>query len=1415
MSTGGRVSVAGNDSDDSIHDDSLDWGSCFPPSSGTVKGGSPPPSPSPPKRRRTAEHSAQALLPPPRQSGRTASSSSSSRGRLRGNEGFAIASTSSIPSLLPTAAQPQSQLRCSTRSSTSASLSSSSRRSSRPSTSTSTSTATASLSLPIGVPRPPTTRRAPAPQRSTFALRETQPQSQESSQEDSVSSLPEPSLQKEREREELQRRRREMGKAKEEQLGELSRKKSAERSTTPTFSPPPLSPSTSTATSLSSLASAFLLPPPSFSGAIPNPSLSTTQSGHSRDRSSRCTSSRPASSRSAAPAAKRSRGTTPTFSPPPDLPPPSYASVHAAASSALPSIHSSTILPAGTKREARSLHPVPIMAPSSFRPKAASPLPPPSRPVSSTSSATVVVMEDKREDAAQTGGEKEEEPRALTNRAGSQKKVRQRVVIGSDWRQWKIKKRSRAVSEEDDDDLNERYVQIASPILPLPSPSPLPQPVQTPPSLPLTPLRLLDPQLCDPHSLYSLSSSLLFRLEYLPPSESHPEGLGAPTRQQGAKKAGYGAKGIANLGTKKKESGRESIPSWAKTQEEEEWDEPLLALLSRRLYSAPTTTPALSQFEGKKIKEVEDFAAVLWARDVPKLRLVRLGGEGGGGGVECYLVSSSSTVAVKGAGGGRGCKGKGAEVKGEHKNSGEFPCKSVVVVGWVCSREWKENQRGGEYVVDDGTGLIEVFCPSTESPPSDSFFGGSSTSTFTNPPSFLPLSSTTPKLSPRRAIAARHALLESRADARSEKLVVDVGRLVRVVGRVEEPGWVKEGAKEGEGRRIRAVRMDVIPPHLALSTESTHHKVVHALHRELYSAPSFDLKGALQRIEQREERQRREKSIMSDASSGANSSYAQGSTADSSVGGSSPGRRRLRPPRPSKLAPEDLTLSNFIIYIRFHLQDKFVKSTSNSSASDRTSFADVLASPSPTPSPSSFNAPFDPFAPTDSPPTFASASTEVSIPFSLSTLQTSSSHLQLFARRLAQRLARAKLDKEQGDRARKKRLGAAGVVLGGRPRLRNAIGVAEAYVAPGRTGVGKAKRGMVEKGSGAFLLPSSAQASHSTSTCDDEQIEARRARRRAEKALMRGEDGPLHGAELEKAVGKVWRDALRTMRGNGVVVEYVAPPQEEEVVEEVEVEGGWGGAGLPDEPSWAKRVKREVKEESVCPWGDPFAEIDLEGGETPTTPKATRAPAIKQEEVEDAVSACPWGDVKLEWDESSPKKEVKVEEEEDAVVKTPTAQRISPHHPRRSSHSSNSKTPRPAAAAFPSPLALPSSSAARHGAGMGMDTSLRSESSYMTTGSLNYSLTTSPTSPSLPHFQLVTSRTLAPVVLSLLSALYSTGKGNVEVLDIRKRMACDDTWEKVAAYSPEVDRAMEVLEEMGEAEKCGKGWRPVRRGGRW
>ncbi|KPV75202.1 uncharacterized protein RHOBADRAFT_53213 [Rhodotorula graminis WP1] len=813
-------------------------------------------------------------------------------------------------------------------------------------------------------------------------------------------------------------------------------------------------------------------------------------------------------------------------------------------------------------------------------------------------------------------------------------------------------------------------------------------------------LRDTDFTALDPASTYRLDASLLFRAEYLE--------LGAPTFAQGGKR-GYGGAAATKWerdrararaqagagrggGATRDEDGCGEVPRWARTDDDREWEEDVLQRLSSRL-AAPTTTTASTA-----------LVPLLFAADVARLRgPVRLGEAGAA--LECYVVGR------------------------------EWPVRTGVWTGWVVAKEWREKENSWVYAVDDGTDVLEVVCPSSSFSPSSSLPGTTSAAQlplFLSRPSTSSTTSATTSsaaVSPRKALAAaQFGHLEQRAEQQSERVEVREGECVRVVGRVEERRMVWD-----EGRRVVALRMDILDDVNALSM---HHTQAAQLHRTLYALP-FDARTRLAQVE-RDELEARQAAWETASCATATTSGTGGGSEWGGRGGgsvaSSPGRgTHYRPTRPSKLAREDLTLSNFIIYVRHHLRKRYVVAIPFPGSP--TDF-DMSPPPSSQRSPSSSS----PSSSTSSSST-SRHTAELALPFTLAAIQ-ANAHLSLFASRLAQEQARVARDKERGVRP-----GAA----------------TRAWVAPPPMGSGRGaqhvSRGSVGMGAARLLPPPSASSSTSSSS----------RRSRAPLAPHEHEPPLLEGAELERAIARVWREAIRTMRKAGMVVEAEdATARGDETVPAGELGGKVVEDELPDLPRWERgRGAPALAPQTPRRRAGRVGEDEDEG-----TPRAAQ-PA----------GGCPWGDVKLFGPD---------EEDED-----PSGQ-------------DGLGTPRASRALGAARIAPPPVTPARpkaHG-----PTPTWSASS-------GTSSTSSSTAQAQQSFQLVTAGSLAPLLLTVLSTLFDHRRrpdkrsgapppSSVRERDLRVVLHGDERWAAVAQYSEAVGKALEVLASEGRVERHGLGWRP-------
>uniref|UniRef100_A0A0K3CP21 BY PROTMAP: gi/647401717/emb/CDR48072.1/ RHTO0S16e00650g2_1 [Rhodosporidium toruloides] n=1 Tax=Rhodotorula toruloides TaxID=5286 RepID=A0A0K3CP21_RHOTO len=807
----------------------------------------------------------------------------------------------------------------------------------------------------------------------------------------------------------------------------------------------------------------------------------------------------------------------------------------------------------------------------------------------------------------------------------------------------------------------------------------------------------------DPSSRYNLQHSVLFRLEHLRE--------GPLTVEQGAKK-GYGAlKGAG--GGKVKAKPPTEVPSWAKTADGREWQEDLIRRLSSRLLGSSATS-----FD-------DSLTPLVYAADVQALRKLLLGQAGG---TECYLLGN------------------------------EFPCKTVIVVGWVTHREYQEKEGGWIYVVDDGTVNLTVKCPAPAPDP----FGTNSAPL--SPARLIPhfrkdTSTSNSKMASMDHVKRKYGDLEDRADQKSAKTVIPLGALVKVTGMVEDSKFTWD-----DERRIVASRIDMLPD---INSLPAHLLLVSRLHRDVYSQ-NLDLQARLAAIERAEaEERQREWEEGNTLSSSAGSDWGGGASTAGSPD------KLYRPTRPSKLEPEDLTLSNFMVYIRHHLLRHFVRAVAS---------ADESPPSTPLASGRSF--------PTSSPP--HPGTVEYSLPFTIADLA-ANRHLALFATRLVQE--RAKLaEQKQLEKARlRQTAGSLASAAGGTAAPKTT----RSWVASGPMGGRKSGRETGGRGAASLLLPPPMASASSSRSRGGETQEERRARRQKEREAKLQDAGPLKDEALEKEVAKVWREAIRTMRANGMIVEFVEGPEDDEDDEKDDLELSFIDRkesrnalnDLPDLPSRQSSRTSPPKEQhraaavSACPWGD----VKLEMSSPKLSPETPRAPKrVKREEPSSPAVACPWGDVKLEGIDV-----------DDSVFKTPQPERI------KQSMSPPVKVESPSSPAWNLPPSFqrssPTSRAHR-------SPSAASDASFVTTGSLS--------DGARPQsFQLVTVASLCPLVLDLLSTAYASNVSSPSVTeaDLRQRMYQDDRWARVALYSEAVTAALSRLATEGQVQRHGQGWRPVRR----
>ncbi|TKA53033.1 hypothetical protein B0A53_03912 [Rhodotorula sp. CCFEE 5036] len=883
-------------------------------------------------------------------------------------------------------------------------------------------------------------------------------------------------------------------------------------------------------------------------------------------------------------------------------------------------------------------------------------------------------------------------------------------------------------------------------------------------------LRSTDFVSLDPTSTYGLQSSLLFQIEHVQ--------LGPLTYEQGSRRrvppggGGGGAVAAGMIGARAaapppQASGAKKevpsvVPSWAKTADGREWEDDLIRRLGTRLVAS-----ASNHHHPHQRSTVDALVPPVFVADVHDLCLTRLGSNGA---TECYLL-------------GRG---------------GEYPCKTVVLQGWILDREYREKENSHVYTIDDGIGIVAVHC-AISAPP----FASSTTTS-------APVSHLSTAIAPPRDLQRytaqlhaerKFAALEERAERQSDKAVLPVGKAVKVVGTVEEPRnvWDTE-------RRIVATRVEIVDD---INQMSSHLLEVARLHEEVYGG-RFDVEARLVALERAEkERQQRE---WAEGTSSAASSSAPNSPFKS-------GREPIRPTAPARLPAEKITLYGFILYIKLHVQRHYLQ-TIKSSSSDEVHNGTTAAPPS---SPSPFGV--SDLSTTDD------AGIEIAIPFSLPQLK-ANKQLSIFATRLAQEQARLKEQARVEKLENARRWGTLGLAV------RGAMGEGDGRGGGGGGGVDETPtKGRAWVGPNPYLrrddaTPALDYGPSSTSSKPQESgLRRRRERRRCDTILFWEEAGPLYDDELADAVGKVWRTAIRTMRSWGMVIEYAEP----EPAQEPTRTSAWREADLPqldrtdelpDLPRHEERSttvlrtprKRKSPAATVvsnCPWGDVRLEGSTDDEGAVSTPRAVKRSKVaddRKEEADGPAPGCPWGDVKLFDDEDDPEDPttpVRADVRSSRQAGTSTT-RFSPttERPIRSP-SPEFDIPLPPSAQRPS-----SPAAAARVKRSPSSYSDCSDTSIMTTGSLadaDGDDTRAP--PPAQRFQLVTAASLCPLIEHLVKSIYATDTRltSVSEADVRKRMYLDSQWEAVGRHGDQVTEALDLLCLDGVLQRHGQGFRPTHR----
>ncbi|GAA6019575.1 hypothetical protein JCM11491_001342 [Sporobolomyces phaffii] len=597
--------------------------------------------------------------------------------------------------------------------------------------------------------------------------------------------------------------------------------------------------------------------------------------------------------------------------------------------------------------------------------------------------------------------------------------------------------------------------------------------------------------------------------------------------------------------------------SWAKTRDGVEWEAHLLKKLSSRL-----SKPLSGLGTG------EDFIPLVSAIDLEQ-NLRKMASEH----LECWILGR------------------------------EFPCRRVVLTGWVLDREWKESgdRKRWIYTVDDGTALVQVICHvddaagSCQGPESRT-----SIQPLLDPQPRIPkyrLPETTPSsgtatVSPLPGSASNsdarkrsYAMLE--ATATSNETVFPPHTLVRVVGSIAMPDY------RSSELRLTADRIEAVSPRHELE----HHAAVNELWNAVYSK-AVDVRGMLERID-REEKELERHHDRNAPSSTAGSEYASGDVSESSTSNvrqallhevrdcnlrpltnslSFRRQSRYRPTRPSKLCSEDVTLSNFVVYIRHHLVKSHVHS--------------ATAIPPPSSQGSIPDSDDDNDNDNDN---GTVRRQEICLPFTIDNLR-QNKHLELFARRLSLEKDRKEYERSKEQRKRRRRDGGFSLLDSTKSRIDGGGGdEGSVWIPKEREAVGrptKESKNRVVTGSAKLvnlMLPPPLSTPRVSSLSTSQPA---RSRPYHDEDVEDPVEQELAGKKLERAMRRCWEDAIRLMTKNGMIVEYVpgehGPPVEEDEDNASHScdrkagmrhhrDGGDSGdddEGLPDEPRHSGRYRQ-------------------------------------------------------------------------------------------------------------------------------------------------------------------------------------------------------------------------------------------------
>ncbi|KAM0787433.1 hypothetical protein ACM66B_003514 [Microbotryomycetes sp. NB124-2] len=269
----------------------------------------------------------------------------------------------------------------------------------------------------------------------------------------------------------------------------------------------------------------------------------------------------------------------------------------------------------------------------------------------------------------------------------------------------------------------------------------------------------------------------------------------------------------------------------------------------------------------KQMSQREQFVAVVWIRDI---------------------LSSTSTSSNSNGSACGGVRQKRVRDVDMWIVGKEFPVASVMILGIVVGTGRSSSTGRTWYYVDDGTGIIECNYAIPQPRPTYTFS-----------------SYNKPRQDSKSTSETDTAPMQKTNDPESNTF--EEGTLVKVIGSLN-PG-------EPWQQAFRPVSIDAFKIERVkdgFSGEAEHHLLVKRLHRDVYDQ-TFDLRTRLEEIRTQQ---------TSCASSQPYSSSVGDVAAASQATSRAPRKVRFR--RPNKLDLEDVTIENFVAYVRHHLRNEFV-----------------------------------------------------------------------------------------------------------------------------------------------------------------------------------------------------------------------------------------------------------------------------------------------------------------------------------------------------------------------------------------------------------------------------------------------------------------------------------------------------------